>query len=66
MEIRPAYYTVKEVSQLLRIGRRKTYDLIESGDIPSIRLGSSIRIPRLKFEQQFDIANTPTVVYDSQ
>lgn len=34
-----------EVAELLGIGRSKSYELIGSGVIPSIRIGSSVRVP---------------------
>lgn len=40
MALRPA-----EVAQTLGIGRSKTYELLASGAIPSVRIGSSIRVP---------------------
>ena len=43
---RKAVYTPEEVSQILRIGRNKVYDLLTLGEIPCIRLGRAIRIPR--------------------
>ena len=55
-EIRPAMYTVKEAATILRIGRRQVYDLVASGDIPSVRVGGSIRIPRVQLEQKFGLA----------
>lgn len=42
----PAVLKVKELSQLLRIPLTRTYELIERGEIPCVRLGRSIRIPR--------------------
>lgn len=42
----PSVLKVKELSQLLRIPLTRTYELIERGEIPCIRLGRSIRIPR--------------------
>lgn len=42
----PLLLTVAEVQKLLRLGRGKTYALIRSKEIPSVRLGSAIRIPR--------------------
>jgi excisionase family DNA binding protein len=38
--LRPA-----EVAATLGIGRSKAYELIAAGDIPSIRLGGSLRVP---------------------
>jgi excisionase family DNA binding protein len=33
------------VAEVLEISRSKTYELIAAGEIPSIRLGASIRVP---------------------
>lgn len=33
-----------EVAECLGIGRSKTYQLIGTGEIPSIRIGSSVRV----------------------
>jgi len=38
--------TVQEAAQLLRIGRSLAYHLVARGEIPAIRLGKAIRIPR--------------------
>lgn len=34
-----------EVADTLAIGRSKAYALIASGEIPSVRIGSSVRVP---------------------
>ena len=34
-----------EVAEQLRIGRSKAYELIASGQIPSIKVGASVRVP---------------------
>jgi excisionase family DNA binding protein len=36
---------VSEVAEALGIGRSKAYELIAAGVIPSIRIGSSVRVP---------------------
>ena len=38
-------YKVPHVAELLETSRSKTYELVASGEIPSIRLGGSIRVP---------------------
>ena len=38
--LRPA-----EAAEAIGIGRSKVYDLIASGDLPSIRIGGSVRVP---------------------
>jgi excisionase family DNA binding protein len=45
-----ALLTVAEAAQWLRIGKNLCYDLIARGEIPSIRLGSRIRVPRHALE----------------
>ncbi len=34
-----------EVSELAGLGKSKTYELIASGEIPSVRIGRSVRVP---------------------
>lgn len=34
-----------EVAETLGIGRSKTYELLASGGLPSIRIGTSVRVP---------------------
>jgi excisionase family DNA binding protein len=37
---------LRELQRILSIGRTKAHSLVASGDIPSIRVGRSIRIDR--------------------
>lgn len=37
-------YKVKEVAEMLGIGRSKAYELVRTGEIPSVRVGASLRI----------------------
>lgn len=39
--------TVKDVREILKIGRNYCYNLLQSGCIPSIRVGNSYRIPKV-------------------
>lgn len=34
-----------ELSNALGVSRAKAYDLIAKGDIPSVRIGGSVRVP---------------------
>jgi excisionase family DNA binding protein len=36
---------VTEAAKMLGIGRSKTYDLISTGVLPSVRIGKSVRVP---------------------
>ena len=41
-----AVLTVDEVAEALRIGRRQAYSAVQRGEIPAIRIGRSLRVPR--------------------
>lgn len=43
----PDAVTPGQVQQMLGIGRRKAYELLKSGELPSIRMGRLYRIPKL-------------------
>jgi excisionase family DNA binding protein len=43
-------FTVEEAAYLLNISRALAYDLVARGEIPSIRLGRRIAIPRRQLE----------------
>lgn len=43
--------TVTEVATLLRISRGTCYEAIRTGQIPSLRFGRVIRVPRHALEQ---------------
>lgn len=53
----PAVLTVEEAETLLRIGRSAAYEGVRSGEIPSIKVGRSIRIPRHRLEQLLGLHN---------
>jgi excisionase family DNA binding protein len=38
-------YTPKQVANVLMLSKSKTYELIASGEIPSIKIGWSRRVP---------------------
>ncbi len=44
------WYTVDELQRWLKLGRSKTYELIQSGEIPSYRIGRILRIRRQDVE----------------
>lgn len=44
-------HTVTEAAQKIGINRNAAYDLVKSGDLPSIRIGRRIVIPRLALER---------------
>jgi excisionase family DNA binding protein len=36
---------VVEAAEMLSLGRSKTYALVQAGEIPSVKIGGSVRIP---------------------
>lgn len=43
--------TVPEAAKLLRISRNLAYGLVGRGELPSVRLGRVIRVPRASLEE---------------
>ena len=46
----PLAYKVEELISILRIGRNTAYELVRSGQIRSVRIGRTYRIPREALE----------------
>ena len=46
----PAVLTVEEAGELLRIGRSSAYAAAGSGDLPTIKIGRKLRVPRYRLE----------------
>jgi excisionase family DNA binding protein len=46
-------YTVPEVAQLLGVSRNFRYELERRGEIPVIKLGNRMRVPKVKFHEKF-------------
>ena len=47
----PLTYTVEEAAELLGIGRNTCYEAVKRGEIPSIRIGGRILVPREALHQ---------------
>ena len=52
----PAVYTVEEAAERLRIGRTLAYELARRGELPVVRLGRTLRVPRHALEQMLTAA----------
>jgi len=44
------WITLKDMERLLGIGSTKAYELVTSGEVPSVRIGRSIRINKQELE----------------
>ena len=47
-------YTVEEISKILGIGRTAAYSLVHSGVFKMVRIGSSIRVSKVSFDDWLD------------
>ena len=60
----PDVLTVKQVAEMLRIGRNTAYELVRSGEIKSVFIGRQIRVPKtsvIEFVNGQDVASQLTV-----
>lgn len=59
-----AVYTVDEVAEQLGIGRTTAYDAINRGEIPHVRVGRRIVVPKEQFEVFLGSGWTPEVIHE--
>ena len=50
---------VPEVAQLLRIARSRAYELVGEGEIPSVRIGRSVRVSRKELDRWLEEQRQP-------
>jgi excisionase family DNA binding protein len=48
---KPLYFTIPEIATLLCLGRTKVYDLIKREGLPTVKFGTSTRVPAEKFQK---------------
>ena len=53
--------TVKEVQEMLRLSRAKTYELVNKPGFPKIRIGRCIRVPETALKQY--LSSNPIVSF---
>jgi excisionase family DNA binding protein len=53
--------TVEEAAELLRISRWSAYQAVRAGELPTIRVGRRILVPRRRLEQMLDGENLEEV-----
>ena len=41
----------REIAEALGVGRSKTYELMQTGALPTVRIGRSVRVPRIALEE---------------
>lgn len=55
----PVVLTVPEAAKALRVSRGAAYEAIRVGEIPSVRIGRSLRVPRHALEQLLGVDDCP-------
>ena len=53
-ENEPLALTVDEAARVLRISRNSAYQAVKNGEIPSIRIGNRIIVPRQPFDRMLE------------
>ncbi|ABG04870.1 phage transcriptional regulator, AlpA [Rubrobacter xylanophilus DSM 9941] len=61
MERDKEYLKVPEVAEYLQIGRTRAYELVGSGEIPSVRIGRSLRVSRRELERWLEERRQPGI-----
>jgi excisionase family DNA binding protein len=51
--------SVKEVAELLRMGRSWVYQQIKSGELPSVHLGGTVKVKRVDLEEYVEKHRSP-------
>ena len=51
MESQHEYLKVPEVAKVLRIARSRAYELVAEGQIPAVRIGRRVRVPRHELDR---------------
>ncbi len=49
-------YTVPEAGRLLGLGRNASYDAAKRGDIPALRIGRRLLVPKILFHRVLEMA----------
>jgi excisionase family DNA binding protein len=51
-------YTVPEAGRLLGLGRNAAYDAANRGDIPTLRIGRLLLVPKIPFHRMLEMTAT--------
>ena len=57
LEDAPAVLTIDEAAGILRIGRTAAYAAARTGELPAVRIGRRLLVPRLALEQLLGVTD---------
>ncbi len=55
-------YTVPEAGRLLGLGRNAAYDAAKRGDLPTLRIGRLLLVPKIPFHRMLGMTAAPTAI----
>lgn len=61
MDRQQEWLKVPEVAKVLRIARSRAYELVAEGEIPSVRIGRSVRVNRGELDRWLQEQRYPDV-----
>jgi len=61
MEEKQEFLKVPEVAKVLRIARSRAYELVAEGEIPSLRIGRSVRVSRSDLDRWLEEQRQPSI-----
>jgi excisionase family DNA binding protein len=59
------WLTLRQIQVILGIGSTKAYELVATGEIPSVRIGRSIRVSRQELERWLEAQRYPNIAQSS-
>jgi excisionase family DNA binding protein len=59
------WLALRQVQEILGIGSTKAYELVATGEIPSVRIGRAIRVSRQELERWLEEQRYPSTVQSS-
>ena len=60
MDEQHEYLKVPEVARIIRVARSRAYELVAEGEIPSIRIGRSVRVSRRELDKWLEEQRQPS------
>ena len=51
-----ATYTVDEAAEILGVSRNSAYQAVHAGELPAVKIGKRLLVPRIAFEKMLDSA----------
>jgi excisionase family DNA binding protein len=60
MDEQHEWLKVPEVARIIRVARSRAYELVAEGEIPSVRIGRSVRVSRRELDKWLEEQRHPS------